>query len=73
MDQCKIDKINELAQKARTCGLSDDEKALQKELREEYIQAFRNSLTATMDNIYIQQPDGTKIKIKSKECNKEES
>jgi uncharacterized protein YnzC (UPF0291/DUF896 family) len=66
MDQCKIDKINELANKSRTCGLTEEEKALQKELREEYVMAFRLSLSSTMDNLYIERPDGTREKIKRK-------
>lgn len=68
MEQCKIDKINELATKARTCGLTDEEKALQKELRAEYIAAFRNSLTGTLDNTYIVRPDGTREKLKRSDC-----
>ena len=67
MEQCKIDKINELAQKSRTCGLTDEEKALQKTLREEYVAAFRQSLTSTLDNTYIVRPDGTKEKLKRKD------
>ncbi|NLA86481.1 MAG: DUF896 domain-containing protein [Clostridiales bacterium] len=67
MDQCKIDKINELARKSRTCGLTEEEKTLQKALREEYVQAFRDSLTCTLDNTYIQRPDGTREKLKRKE------
>lgn len=68
MEQCKIDKINELARKSRTCELCDEEKALQKALREEYVQAFRESLTSTMDNLVIERPDGTREKIKRKDC-----
>jgi uncharacterized protein YnzC (UPF0291/DUF896 family) len=68
MEQCKIDKLNELARKVRTCGLSDEELALQKELREEYVKAFRDSLTGVLDNTYIQRPDGTREKIKKKDC-----
>jgi uncharacterized protein YnzC (UPF0291/DUF896 family) len=68
MDQCKIDKINELACKARSCGLTEDEKALQKALREEYVAAFRDALQGTLDNTYIQRPDGTREKLKRKDC-----
>ena len=67
MEQCKIDKINELAQKSKTCGLTDEEKALQKVLREEYMAAVRQSLTSTLDNTYIVRPDGTKEKLKRKD------
>ncbi len=67
MDQCKIDKINELARKSRACGLTEEEKALQKELREEYVQAFRDSLAGTLDNLYIERPDGTREKLNRKQ------
>ena len=67
MEQCKIDKINELAQKLKTCGLTDEEKVLQKVLREEYVAAFRQSLTSTLDNTYVMRPDGTKEKLKRKD------
>lgn len=67
MDQCKIDQINELARKSKTCGLTPEEAELQKLLREEYICAFRTSLKCTLDNTYIERPDGTKEKLKEKE------
>lgn len=66
MDQCKIDQINELARKSKTCDLTPEEKALQKSLREEYICAFRSSLKNTLDNTYIERPDGTKERLKDK-------
>jgi uncharacterized protein YnzC (UPF0291/DUF896 family) len=68
MEQSKIDKLNELARKARTCGLNDEELALQKDLRAEYVKAFRDSLTGVLDNTYIQRPDGTREKIRKKDC-----
>lgn len=67
MDQCKIDKINELARKSRTCGLSEEEKELQGILRAEYVLAFRASLQSTLDNTVIERPDGTREKIKRKD------
>ncbi len=67
MEQSKIDKINELARKSKTCGLNEEEKALQKVLREEYIQACRASLTAALDNTYIERPDGTREKLQRNE------
>lgn len=66
MDPSLIDKINELARKARTCGLSPDELALQKALREEYVKAFKASLTQTLDNTWIERPDGTREKLQRK-------
>lgn len=64
MEQEKINRINELARKAKSSGLSDSERAEQKQLREEYIAGFRASLVNQLDNTYIMEPDGTKHKIK---------
>ena len=48
-----IDRINELARKSKTVGLTEDEKAEQQVLRDQYIQAFRENLRAALDNIEI--------------------
>lgn len=63
MDEKKTQRINELARKAKTVGLNDAEKAEQAQLRKEYVAAFRASLTNILDNTYIQNPDGTKVKV----------
>ena len=62
----KIARINELAKKSKTTGLTDAEKAEQAQLRKEYVAAFRASLTNILDNTYIQNPDGTKVKVHRK-------
>lgn len=67
MEKHKIDKINELAHKSKTCGLTEEEKALQRALRKEYVESFRQSLVNTLDNTYIVRPDGTKEKLKRKQ------
>ena len=41
MKQKRLDRINELARKQKTVGLTDAEKAEQKKLREEYLADFR--------------------------------
>ena len=66
MEQSKIDRINELARKARTEGLTDGEREEQQALRQEYIAAYRKSLTDILDNSYIQRPDGSKEKVRRK-------
>ncbi|MEE1002643.1 MAG: DUF896 domain-containing protein [Acutalibacteraceae bacterium] len=66
MDKKKIDRINELARKQKSVGLTDEEKAEQKALREEYLSLVKRNLTAQLDNTYIVRPDGTKQKIKKK-------
>lgn len=66
MEQSKIDRINSLARKSKSEGLTEQEKAEQKQLREEYIQSFRQSLTGILSNTYIQTPDGKKTKVEKK-------
>ena len=50
MEKIKIDRINELARKSKTVGLSEAEKAEQKMLRDEYRAEFRKSLSVQLDN-----------------------
>ncbi len=64
--QQMIDRINELARKARSVGLSDEETAERDRLRRAYIDGFKASLTGQLDNTYILRPDGTKTKLKKK-------
>ncbi|MCQ2475978.1 MAG: DUF896 domain-containing protein [Clostridia bacterium] len=67
MIQEKIDRINELARKSRTTeGLTEEEKAEQKILRDEYIQSFKASLTGTLENTYIVDAKGNKTKVTKK-------
>ncbi len=49
----KIARINELARKQRTIGLTLAEKAEQQELRDEYRRGFVANLRAQLDNIEI--------------------
>lgn len=67
MDQTKIDRINFLARKSRSEGLTDTEKEEQKILRQEYIASVRSNLTAQLENTYVVRPDGTKTKVKKKD------
>ena len=47
-------------------GLTAEEKEEQFRLRSEYIAEFRNSLKSTLDNTYIQSPDGSLEKLQQK-------
>ena len=51
MNQKRLDRINELARKQKTIGLTDEEKAEQKKLREEYLVDFRKTLRGQLENI----------------------
>ncbi len=67
MEQKKIDRINYLARKSRSEGLTDKEKEEQKILREEYVMSFKRSLVSQLENTYILESDGTKRKVHKKE------
>ena len=67
MEQSKIDRINELAHKAKTPeGLTAEEIAERDVLRREYIDAFKSSLRTQLDNTVIQYPEGTRRKLGKK-------
>ena len=54
MDKKKIDRINELAKKARSSvGLTPVEMTERAKLREEYLNAIRQNFKQTLDNIEI--------------------
>lgn len=59
MNQEKIDRINTLYHKSKSTGLSEEEQAEQTALRREYIETIRNSLRGNLNNISIQEKDGT--------------
>lgn len=60
----KIARINALAKKAKTEGLTEDEKKEQQSLRAEYVAEFRSSLKAQLDNTVVINPDGTSYRLK---------
>ena len=64
MEKEKVLRINELARKSKAEGLTPEELAEQKLLREEYIAEFRLSMGMMLDNTVIQFPDGTKKSLK---------
>ncbi len=66
MEQKKIDRINELAKKAKTVGLTPEEIAERDVLRREYIDSFKRSLTGQLDNMYIVDEKGNKTKVERK-------
>ena len=59
MDNTKIDRINELAHKQKSVGLTEEEKIGQAALRKEYIESIRESLRANLNNISIEEADGS--------------
>lgn len=63
MEQKKIDRINELARKQKSEGLTEEELAEQKVLRREYIDSFKASLVSQLNSIYIVDEKGNKKKL----------
>lgn len=69
MTQEKIDRINFLAKKKKSEGLTEEELQEQAILRREYIEGFKQSLVSQLENTYIVEPDGTKRKVTAKDEN----
>lgn len=65
MDQV-IARINALAKKAKSEGLTAEETAERDKLRRIYIDAVKANLTGQLDNTYILRPDGSKTKLQKK-------
>ena len=66
MDQKKIDRINELAKKAKTVGLTEAEAQERAMLRREYIDSVVGNLKGHLDNTYFVDEKGNKEKLKKK-------
>ena len=62
-----IARINELAAKAKSVGLTEDETAERDKLRRIYIDNVKANLTGQLENTYIVYPDGTKKKVQKKQ------
>ena len=69
MTEERIARLNELARKKKTIGLTEEEKQEQAILRQEYLAAIRASLEAQLDNVYYVDDAGQEQKLKRKEEN----
>ena len=65
MDKLKIARINELYKKSKTEGLTETEKEEQKQLRNEYRMAVINNLHSSLNNVIIENEDGTITELKT--------
>ena len=63
MTEEKIARINALAKKSKTTGLTEAEKAEQQALRQEYLADIKASLRSQLERTSIQEPDGTIHKV----------
>ena len=73
MDQL-IKRINELAAKKKAGTLTDDEKAEQQKLRQEYLKRFRSNFKEVLLNTKVQDPEGndvTPYKVKNIQKNRQ--
>lgn len=66
MDSQKIDRINELYRKSKAEGLTEAEKKEQMILRREYIEAIKGNLLAQLNNIDVEEKDGTVVNLGEK-------
>lgn len=62
----KIDRINFLAKKSKTEGLTEEEKAEQATLRGEYVAEWREGVIQTLENTYVVDENG-KRKLRKKQ------
>ena len=67
MTEERIARLNELARKSKTIGLTEEEKQEQATLRLEYLASIRQSLEAQLDNVYFVEKDGTKTQLQKKD------
>ncbi|MGI6070632.1 MAG: DUF896 domain-containing protein [Blautia sp.] len=67
----KIDRINTLAHKAKSVGLTEEETKERDALRKEYIASIRKNLRAQLNQINVEEADGTITNLGEKYGNKE--
>lgn len=63
MEQKKIDRINELAKLAKERELTDEEKVERAALRQEYVNSVLGDLRNQLNNTYVMDEKGNKIKL----------
>lgn len=66
MTREQIDRINQLARKARAEGLTETEQAEQAALRRAYIDSVVGNLKGQLDRTYIMDEKGQKHKLRKK-------
>lgn len=66
MEKEQVARINELARKKKTVGLTPAEVEEQAMLRKQYLADFREGMKQMLDQVYIQQEDGEYKKLEKK-------
>lgn len=59
MEHEQIERINELARKKKTVGLTEVEALEQAQLRAQYLREFRANMEATLQAVRVEQADGS--------------
>ena len=62
----KIDRINALAHKAKSVGLTEEEKKERELLRKEYLASVRMNLRSQLDNIDVKEKVGSIVNLGEK-------
>ena len=70
MEKEQIERINELARKKKTVGLTAEETEEQAALRAQYLREFRANMEATLQAVHVEQEDGTYKPLVKKETAK---
>ncbi len=61
-----LDRINALAKKQKTQGLTEEEIKERDMLRKEYLKQFRAGMINVLEHTYLKRPDGTLEKLHRK-------
>ena len=67
MEHEQIERINELARKKKTVGLTEAEALEQARLRAQYLREFRANMEATLQAVRVEQADGSYKPLVKKE------
>ena len=62
-----VARINELAKKAKTVGLTEEERKERDALRRVYIDSWKRSLVSQLENTYLVDENGNRKKVQKKQ------
>lgn len=72
MEHEQITRINELARKSRTLGLTEAEAEEQMRLRAQYLREFRANMEQTIQSMRMEQEDGTYLPLVKRTIHREQ-
>ena len=67
MEPEQVARINDLARKSRTVGLTEDEALEQQRLRAQYLREFRANMELTLQSVLVEQEDGSRQPLQKKQ------